>query len=85
MHEHWQHQRALHPSIPTPRIDDIVTRSREAGALGAKAMGASGGGCVLVISRLDDVERVREAVRPLGEILEFGIDDHGLTIVPDAA
>jgi D-glycero-alpha-D-manno-heptose-7-phosphate kinase len=85
LHEHWQHQRSLHPSIPTPRIDDIVARSRQAGALGAKAMGASGGGCVLVISRRGGVDRVREAVRPLGEILEFGIDEGGLTIMRDAA
>jgi D-glycero-alpha-D-manno-heptose-7-phosphate kinase len=85
VHEHWQHQRSLHPSIPTPRIDDIVARSRLAGALGAKAMGASGGGCVLVISRRGEVERVREAVRPLGEILEFGWDEHGLTILQGGA
>jgi D-glycero-alpha-D-manno-heptose-7-phosphate kinase len=78
LREHWEHQRSLHPSIPTKQIDEIVTRSRAAGALGAKAMGASGGGCVLVIARADNGERVRETLQPLGEILEFGIDDDGL-------
>lgn len=81
LHEHWQHQRLLHPSIPTARIDEIVARSRKDGALGAKAMGASGGGCVLVIARSNNAERVREAIRPLGEILQFGIDESGLTIL----
>jgi D-glycero-alpha-D-manno-heptose-7-phosphate kinase len=76
MNEHWAHQRSLHPSIPTPRIDEIVARGRAAGALGAKAMGASGGGCVFVVSREASVDAVRTAVSPL-----FDIDEHGLTIV----
>lgn len=84
LNEHWEHQRSLHPSIPTPRIDEIVTRARGAGALGAKAMGASGGGCVLVIARPSNVEAVRDAVRPLGEILDFEVDEGGLTIVSGA-
>ena len=78
--EHWEHQRSLHPSIPTARIDDIVARARTAGALGSKAMGASGGGCVLIVARADTVDRVRQSVRGLGEILEFDIDDAGLTV-----
>jgi len=77
--EHWKHQRALHPAIPTPRIDEIVARATASGALGAKAMGASGGGCVLVIAGEDSVERVREAVAPLGTLLPFAIDMEGLT------
>lgn len=80
MAEHWEHQRGLHPSIPTPQIDEIVSRARGAGALGAKAMGASGGGCVLIISRDRDTNRVRDAVRSLGEILEFDIDRDGLSV-----
>jgi D-glycero-alpha-D-manno-heptose-7-phosphate kinase len=78
--EHWEHQRGLHPSIPTPRIDDIVARSLRSGALGAKAMGASGGGCVLIIARRDNVDRVRDVVRPLGQILDFRVDESGTTI-----
>jgi D-glycero-alpha-D-manno-heptose-7-phosphate kinase len=76
--EHWEHQRSLHPSIPTARIDEIIARARTAGALGSKAMGASGGGCVLILARADNVERVRQAVRGLGELLQFDIDDAGL-------
>lgn len=81
MAEHWEHQRGLHPSIPTARIDDIVARARQEGALGAKAMGASGGGCVLIISRELDSAGVRNAVRSYGEILDFDIDQAGLAIV----
>jgi len=78
--EHWEHQRSLHSSIPTPRIDEIVRQAREAGALGAKAMGASGGGCVLVMTRADDIERVRRAVSPLGEVLDFEVDETGVAV-----
>ena len=76
--EHWAHQRALHPAIPTSRIDQIVSRATAAGALGAKAMGASGGGCVLVIAPGDNVERVRQSIAPLGTLLPFRIDLEGL-------
>jgi D-glycero-alpha-D-manno-heptose-7-phosphate kinase len=83
--EHWMHQRSLHPSIPTARIDEIVARSRLVGALGAKAMGASGGGCVLVMSRSSNAESVREAMRAFGEVIEFDVDESGLTIVKGRA
>ena len=81
LNEHWTHQRALHPSIPTPKIDEVVAKSLSAGALGAKAMGASGGGCVLIIAAPDSVDRVRSAVRPFGEILDFSVDEAGMEIV----
>jgi D-glycero-alpha-D-manno-heptose-7-phosphate kinase len=76
--EHWSHQRTLHPAIPTPLIDEIVDRASVNGALGSKATGASGGGCVLVISAEDAVERVRAAISPLGTILPFRLDTEGL-------
>jgi D-glycero-alpha-D-manno-heptose-7-phosphate kinase len=85
LNEHWRYQRSLHPSIPTARIDEIVARARDAGALGAKAMGASGGGCVLIIARPADAGRVRAAIGALGEIVDFGIDEDGVTVERGAA
>lgn len=81
--EHWRHQRSLHPSIPTPRIDEIVARASHAGALGAKAMGASGGGCVWILGPLHAMDAIRRAVVTLGENLAFGLDETGLTVLPD--
>jgi D-glycero-alpha-D-manno-heptose-7-phosphate kinase len=78
MGEHWEHQRALHPAIPTPLIDEIVKRAAGAGALGSKAMGASGGGCVLVIAGESAVKRVRAAIAPLGTIVPFALDTEGI-------
>jgi D-glycero-alpha-D-manno-heptose-7-phosphate kinase len=76
--EQWTHQRSLHPAIPTPVIDEIIARASDAGAVGAKALGASGGGCVLVIARANRVDQVRAAVAPLGELLSFKIDTTGV-------
>ena len=76
--EHWAHQRSLHPAIPTSRIDAIVERARRAGAIGAKALGASGGGCVLVIARRDRESSVANAVAPLGPLLPFSIAERGV-------
>jgi D-glycero-alpha-D-manno-heptose-7-phosphate kinase len=80
--EHWFHQRALHPAIPTARIDEIVEHARLAGARGAKALGASGGGCVLVVAAEGHEKAVRDAISPLGELLEFAIDEQGVASCP---
>jgi len=85
LREHWERQRALHPTIPTPLIDEIARRALAAGALGAKAMGASGGGCVLVFCREGERARVRGSIESLGEMLDFGLDFEGLTIQQECA
>jgi D-glycero-alpha-D-manno-heptose-7-phosphate kinase len=71
--EQWTYQRSLHPAIPTPLIDEIITRGRDAGAAGAKALGASGGGCVLVIAGTGRADEVRRAIESLGEVLPFSV------------
>jgi len=79
--EHWLNQRSLDPAIPTDRIDEIVMRAQTAGAVGWKAMGASGGGCVFVLSGADNVDAVRQVVAPLGTIVPYGLDQAGLSDV----
>jgi D-glycero-alpha-D-manno-heptose-7-phosphate kinase len=76
--EQWMHQRALHPAIPTPLIDDIIAHAQAAGAIGAKALGASGGGCVLVMTRADRVDAVCKSVETLGEVLPFTLARDGV-------
>jgi D-glycero-alpha-D-manno-heptose-7-phosphate kinase len=77
--EHWAHQRALSPSIPTPQIDLIVERAGRAGALGAKATGASGGGCVLVVARAGRGDEIRAMAAELGQVVPYTIDEDGMT------
>ncbi len=81
MSEHWVHQRALHPTITTERIEAIDREAVRAGALGMKALGASAGGCVLVIARNGREEELSSALAPFGEQLEFAVDREGFAVV----
>ncbi len=81
--EHWAHQRALHPAITTPLIDRIIEAAAAAGAIGGKALGASGGGCVLLVAGRGAEEGVRRAVASLATPLPFSIDQHGFTWWPE--
>ena len=82
--EHWQLQRSLHPSIPTPLIDAILERARAAGARGGKALGASGGGCVLVITGEDNRTAVADAVTALApHLVAVEIDEEGFVCRPE--
>ncbi|MGH7662867.1 MAG: hypothetical protein ACRENI_00995 [Gemmatimonadaceae bacterium] len=78
---HWNHQRALHHSISTPRIDALMRRAQDRGALGGKALGASGGGCVLIITPEDEDPRLRPALAELATLLPFAIDRDGFSIL----
>jgi D-glycero-alpha-D-manno-heptose-7-phosphate kinase len=79
--EHWQHQRTLHPSITTPRIDEIEAVATRAGALGMKALGASGGGCVVVFARDGAEAELARALAALGDRLEYAIDETGFCVL----
>jgi D-glycero-alpha-D-manno-heptose-7-phosphate kinase len=78
--EHWTHQKSLHPRITTARIDALEAAVRRAGATGYKALGASGGGCVLAISSVADAPRVREAAAPLGSVLDWRVAMRGVQV-----
>ena len=81
--EHWTHQRSLHPRISTPRIDAIAASAYTAGAIGLKALGASGGGCVIVIAPQDGVDRVAQAIAPYGERLAWRVARTGVEVSED--
>lgn len=83
--EQWVHQRSLHPAIPTPLIDRIIAAGKAAGAIGSKALGASGGGCVLLVAAEDRVEAVRKAVAELGALVDYSIDVDGLVSLSGSA
>lgn len=83
--EHWVHQRSLHPAITTPRIDAIEHAVRAAGATGFKALGASGGGCVVAISPVSSADGVRAAVAGLGEVLPWRVARTGVRVEAGAA
>jgi D-glycero-alpha-D-manno-heptose-7-phosphate kinase len=78
--EHWHHQRSLHPAITTDRIDAIEAAVRAAGATGFKALGASGGGCVIALSPDEQTMRVRSAAAPLGTVLTWSVAREGVRL-----
>ena len=78
--QQWQAQRSLHPTITTRLIDLIIAEAAAAGALGTKALGASGGGCVFVLAAADRVDEVRRAVARHATILPFRIARNGVQV-----
>lgn len=83
--EHWVHQRALDPAIPTPLIDAILADAAAAGALGGKALGASGGGCVLAIAAEGREDDVRRAMAAHAQPVSVRIARHGFEVVKRSA
>jgi D-glycero-alpha-D-manno-heptose-7-phosphate kinase len=80
MDEHWVHQQSLHPRITTPRIAALEAAVRAVGAVGFKALGASGGGCVLVCSSVEQAPAVRAAAATLGEVLDWQVATDGVRV-----
>ncbi len=79
--EHWVHQRALHPAITTERIETAVERAMAVGALGVKALGASGGGCIVAVATSQTREAVRAAIASVAVPLDITIALRGFEIV----
>ena len=80
---HWSLQRELHPSITTAAIDAIFERAYASGALGCKALGASGGGCVVVITGAENADAVRQAIGSLATPLDYAVDSDGFAVTSD--
>ena len=79
--EHWLHQRALHPSITTARIDEIMAVAARHGGIGGKALGASGGGCVVVFAADGREDELASVLAPFGERMRWSIDTAGFDVV----
>ena len=77
--EQWIQQRSLDPAIPTPLIDRMIDTAMKNGAVGCKALGASGGGCVLMIAGAGREDDVRAAVRDMGTEISYSIDTTGVS------
>ncbi len=66
MREEWAARRKNAPGITTPVIDQLVSVTRRAGCIGAKACGAGGGGCVVFLVEPDAKEKVAAAIEATG-------------------
>lgn len=81
--EHWVHQRSLHPRISTARIDALGAAARAVGALGMKALGASGGGCVIVFTDEADEGQVANAIAPWASVMNWRVASDGVSVYSD--
>ena len=72
INENWTCQKALHSGITTPDLEQLLDAVAGQGVAAAKACGAGGGGCVLLLSEPDQEHRVRRAIEALP----------GLTVLP---
>jgi D-glycero-alpha-D-manno-heptose-7-phosphate kinase len=79
--ENWVYQRSLDPAIPTPLIDAVLAAAAGAGALGGKALGASGGGCVLAIAADGREDAVRQAMTALAQPVSVRVARRGFHVV----
>ncbi len=86
MTDAWRAFRALHPSVSTPTIERIFALAGGAGALGGKATGAGGGGCVVLAC--DPARRATVAAVLIGagfQVIPFTFCPDGVAAVEDAA
>lgn len=78
--ENWACQKALDPSTTTPQIDALFDLARRRGATGGKALGAGGGGCVLIYAP-DHSAALRAMLVNEGlTIFDFDFDSEGLRV-----
>lgn len=81
LNENWDAQKHLHPSTTNARVEEFFRVAFHAGALGGKALGAGGGGCLYFLARAGETERLHNALRAAGgEILEAEFDMDGVQI-----
>ncbi len=76
----WELKRTASPGTGTPLIEDTLTRARDAGALGAKLLGAGGGGFFLLFAPQASHPRIRQALEGMREI-PFRFAAHGTEIL----
>jgi len=68
MNRGWLLKRTIAPGITNDVIDDIYSRSRQAGAIGGKLLGAGGGGFFLLYCRPENQMDLRNALSDYREV-----------------
>lgn len=77
--ENWENQKALDASVTNATIDNLFVTATKAGALGGKACGAGGGGCIVFYCDDNKEHLVRKALIEQGaQIIECNLENEGL-------
>ena len=81
MSVNWSCQKQLHPTVTNDTIDGIINLALRSGAVGGKACGAGGGGCLLFLAKSGEEHVLRKALVANGlDVLNFHIDETGLRV-----
>ena len=81
LRQEWSHRRRNAPGITTVLIDRLVKVTRGAGAMGAKACGAGGGGCVFFLVERGAKGKVIAAIEREGaEVLPVRVAPRGVRL-----
>lgn len=78
--EGWSYKKEANPFAVTSHLEEFISRGQEAGALGAKVLGAGGGGFCLFWLKSNDRERFK-ATFNLGIEVPFRMDFSGATVL----
>lgn len=77
--ENWKNQKMLDDSTTNEQIDLLFKAAYSAGAVGGKALGAGGGGCLLFYCEDNREHEVRKALQNMGaQIIDFNFEFQGL-------
>jgi D-glycero-alpha-D-manno-heptose-7-phosphate kinase len=80
--QNWKHQKALDPSVTNPQIEQLFETAMKSGAIGGKACGAGGGGCLLFFTEPGKQVAVAEALGKAGtRVIPFQFDFSGLQVM----
>lgn len=81
MNENWAAQKKLDASITNDQIETLFEEAFKHGAVGGKACGAGGGGCLLFFARTGRRAEVEQVIGQLGShIIPFKFEFGGLQI-----
>jgi D-glycero-alpha-D-manno-heptose-7-phosphate kinase len=79
MNENWECQKRLHSSVTNDQIDHLFDRAYRNGALGGKAGGAGGGGCLMFYCEPERRYAVYNALVEAGvTVINFTFDREGV-------
>ena len=80
MHEHWEHKKRRSGSMSNSSVDEWYALARQSGAIGAKLVGAGGGGFLMFYT--EDKTRLRHVMRTAGlREVRMRFDFQGTTVL----
>ena len=79
--ENWHNQKKLPATVTNEQIDELFKIAIEHGAIGGKACGAGGGGCLLFYCQPTREHNVRQKLEEAGtRIIDFNFEFDGLQV-----